>query len=316
MTRAVSRLLDPELVARLGRAQVRVRQTVGGTLSGIHRSPHHGSSVEFTEHKEYSPGDEVRHIDWRVYARTDRYYIKRYEDETNLRATFVLDCSGSMGYRGAQADSSKLDFAAKIVAHLAYVLLRQQDAVGLLAVAESVRAYLPPRAASAYLMELTAALEELAPAGTTALAEGLSHVADRGHRRGLVYVLSDLFVEPEPVFRLLRHLRSQKHQVTLFHVLDADELVFPFESLARFRAMETDARLLVEPRAIRGTYLAALDAFMGRVRRECEESGVAYQLVNTSLSLEDVLSAYLHGAAGAQQGRGGRGRRQGGRRAV
>ena len=145
-----SRLLDPELLARLARTSIRVRGKADGTLTGIHRSPHHGSSVEFTEHKEYSPGDEIRHIDWKVYGRTDRHYVKRFEDETNLRAYFVLDCSGSMVYRGERAIASKFAYASMVVAHLGYLLLRQQDAVGLVAVADTVRSWLPPRARSAH----------------------------------------------------------------------------------------------------------------------------------------------------------------------
>jgi uncharacterized protein (DUF58 family) len=303
---APSHLLDPKLLAQLGRTTIRLRGAVDGTLTGIHRSPHHGSSVEFTEHKEYSPGDEVRHIDWRVYARTDRWTVKRYEDETNLRAFFVLDCSASMGYRGEAARATKLTYAAMMVAHLGYLLLRQQDAVGLVAVADEVRAWLPPRARSAHVLDLTQRLEELRPAGETALHEGLSRVAETGHKRGIVYVLSDLFTDVEPVFGVLKQLRSRRHAVTLFHVLDKDEIRFPFERLATFKAMESDARLLAEPRAIRGTYLRALEKYLERVRRECGESGIGYQQVDTSRPLEETLSTYLR-EAGLRAARGARG---------
>ncbi len=292
-----SRLLDPALVARLTRIQVKVRQAVEGTLAGIHRSPHHGSSVEFTEHKEYSPGDEIRHIDWKVYGRTDRFYIKRFEDETNLRASFVVDCSGSMGYAGSEAVASKLAYASGIVAHLAYLLLRQQDAVGLVAVGGRVRTYLPPRARGAHLVDLTRALEGLEPGGETRIEDGLDRVAESGHKRGLVFVLSDLFTELDPVFRLLRHLRSQRHAVTLFHILDHDELRFPFDRLANFRAMESDARFLAEPRAIRGAYLKALHAFVERTRDESGDAGILYQLTDTSRSLEETLTDYLQVSA-------------------
>lgn len=290
---ATSRLLVPELLARLMRRQVRVRHAVDGTLTGIHRSPHHGSSVEFTEHKEYSPGDEIRHIDWRVYGRTDRYYVKRFEDETNLRAVFVVDCSGSMGYRGEKARESKLVYAAMIVAHLSYLLLRQQDAVGLIAAADGVRVFLPPRARSAHAIDVTRALEELTPEGPSSLEAGLSRVAELGYKRGMVYVLSDLFLDLEPSFRLLRHLRARRHTVALLHVLDPDELHFPFDQMAHFRAMESDARLLAEPRAIRGSYLRALAAFRDRIERECRDAAIAYQLVDTSTPLEDSLTAHL-----------------------
>lgn len=292
-----SHLLDPELLARLARTPIRHRGTVDGTLTGIHRSPHHGSSVEFTEHKEYSPGDEIRHIDWKVYGRTDRWYVKRFEDETNLRAFFVLDCSGSMAYAGDQAVTSKFTYASMIVANLGYLLLRQADAVGVVAVADEVRTWLPPRARSAHVLDLTRLLEELRPEGETALHEGLERVAETGLKRGTVYVLSDLFTDIEPVFRLLRQLRGRRHAVTLFHVLDRDELKFPFDRLATFRAMESDARLLAEPRAIRGTYLRALEAFLERVRRECTESGIAWYPVDTSRPLEETLGGYLRTVA-------------------
>jgi len=295
---ARSHLLDPELLARLARTAIRHRGPVDGTLTGIHRSPHHGSSVEFTEHKEYSPGDEIRHIDWKVYGRSDRWYVKRFEDETNLRAFFVLDCSGSMAYRGEQAIASKFVYASMIVAHLGYLLLRQADAVGLVSVADEVRTWLPPRARSAHVLDLVRTLEELRPEGRTALHEGLARVAESGHKRGVVYLLSDLFTDVEPVFRLLHQLRGRRHAVTLFHVLDRDELKFPFDRVATFRAMESDTRLLAEPRAIRGTYLRALEAFLERVRRECTDAGIAWFPVDTSKSLEETLAGYLRSSAG------------------
>lgn len=296
-----SRLLDPELLARLARSHIRVRGAVDGTLTGIHRSPHHGSSVEFTEHKEYSPGDEIRHVDWKVYARTDRHYVKRYEDETNLRSFFVLDCSGSMAYRGEDALASKFTYASMLVAHLGYLLLRQQDAVGLVSVADRVRTWLPPRARSAHVLDLTRTLESLTTGGGTELAAGLTRVAETGHKRGLVVLLSDLFTDLSPVFRLLRQLRGRRHAVTILHVLDRDELRFPFDRLATFRAMESDQRLLAEPRAIRGTYLRALEAFLDRVRRECAETGIAYQAIDTSRPLEEALTTWLRAAGGVSK---------------
>jgi uncharacterized protein (DUF58 family) len=301
-----SPLLDPRLLARFAKARIRVRERADGTLSGIHRSPHHGSSVEFTEHKEYSPGDELRHIDWRVYGRTDRYYVKRFEDETNLRAFFVLDCSGSMAYRADTAAHSKFDYAARLTAHLAYLLLQQQDAVGMVAVGPEVVLELPARAASAHLLHILQALEHLTPTGKTDLARGLTRVAEYGLKRGLIFVLSDLFVELDPLFRVLAQLKARRHRVVLLHLLDHDELTFPFKELSYFRALESKARLLAEPRAVRNAYDRALQAFLAQAAARCRDTGIEYLLADTAAPLERPLEqVLLHGAAGKRTRGGG-----------
>ncbi len=299
---AASRLLDPELLARFAKSRLQVRWPVDGTLAGVHRSLHHGSSVEFAEHKEYSPGDDVRHIDWKVYGRSDRFYVRRFEDETNLRATFVVDCSGSMAFQGSDAPGSKLDFAARFVAHLGYLLLRQQDAVGLVPVSDAVYGDLPPRARSAHVLDLCRRLEALTPAGTTALEEGLRRVAETNHKRGLVYVLSDFFAPLDSLFRLARQLRAHRYQVAFVQVLDEEELSFPFKQLTLFRAMESSARLLAEPRAIRAAYLRAMESFLARLAAGCREAGIFHQRLTSASDLREALTPHLHGGPGAAAG--------------
>ena len=266
MAEPVSELLVADLLSRLSQFGVRTRGAVDGTLTGLHRSPQHGSSVEFAEHKEYSPGDEIKHIDWKVYGRTDKHYVKRFEDETNLRAYFVVDASGSMAY--GRGEENKLRYAQRLVANLGYLLFLQQDAAGLVAVGEDVQAYLPPRARSAHLREMCVALAELEAQGTTGLAAGLDQVTEVAGKRALVYLVSDLFLEEDVVFRRLRQLRSQNHHVVVFHVLHHDELVFPFRRLTTFEALEGPQRMVVEARAVRAVYRSAMRAFLGRLERE------------------------------------------------
>ncbi len=288
-----SLLLDPKLLARLGKTRIRVDQRVDGTLSGIHRSPHHGASVEFTEHAEYSPGDELKNIDWQVYGRTDRYYVKRFEDETNMRAFFVLDCSGSMGYEGPRSTYSKLTYSARLTATLAYLLLRQRDAVGVVAARDNVVHHLPARASSRHVNRTLELLDDLSPTGKTDLARGLARVAEMGHKRGLVLVLSDMFTDLDRFFLNLAQLKAQRHRVMLLQILDPDELSLPFRRLTSFRSLESPARLLLEPRAIRGDYMSALATFLSQVASRCGDIGVEHHTFDTSQSIEEALETIV-----------------------
>jgi uncharacterized protein (DUF58 family) len=290
------RYLDPVALSKVGSLALKARTVVEGALSGLHRSPHHGSSVEFAEHKEYSPGDEVKHIDWKAYGKFDRYYVKRFEQETELTAWLLLDRSGSMGYAGDGI--AKLDYASYLTAALVYLLLRQQDRVGLLAFGEPRHTvYVPPRARSTHLHDLLGVLEKIAAEGAhgaTGLAPALDRVAElAGRRRSLVVVISDLFDPSPAVPTLLKRLRAQRHDVSVLQVLDRDELELPFRGITLFESMEDERKLLADPESVRSAYLRELSAFLERTRRACAEGDVDYQLVRTADPLERTLADFL-----------------------
>jgi uncharacterized protein (DUF58 family) len=291
------RSLDPTVLAKIGALRLRARTIVEGALTGLHRSPHHGSSIEFAQHKEYSPGDEIRHIDWKAVAKSDRYYVKRYEDETELSAHLVIDTSGSMSYRDRTA--SKLEYAVFLAAALAYLLIRQQDRVGLHTTGPTP-IYVPPRARTTHLHDLLATLDRLLEgggAGETRVAATLDRVGELvRRRRSLVILFSDLF-DAQPVTPLLRRLRAQGHDVVVFQLLDRDELELPFEGITLFQSLEDDRRLLADPRAVRTPYLRELHDFLDRVRRDCTEGGVEHHLIATDRPLERTLLDFLSARA-------------------
>jgi uncharacterized protein (DUF58 family) len=286
-----SPLLEPAQVALLADLKLRARTIVEGALSGMHRSPHHGAAVEFAEHKEYSPGDEIRHIDWKAYGKFDKYYVKRFEEETELRAFLVLDCSASMGY--ARGTVSKLTYATWLAAALAWLLVRQQDQVGVVAFSDTLRAFVPPRGRAGHLVEVLATLERLEAAGATDLARAVDYVSSVARRRALVVVLSDLLDGGEAVVPLLRGLSARRHDVVVMQVLDGDELRLPFAEEARFEGIEGGERLTADPRAIRAGYLQALGGFLSGIERGCREGAIAYQLVDTSRRPAEVLLDFL-----------------------
>jgi uncharacterized protein (DUF58 family) len=293
------RFLDPVALSRLGTLTLKARTVVEGALSGLHRSPHHGSSVEFAEHKEYSPGDEIRHIDWKAYGKFDRYYVKRFEEETELTAYLVLDRSGSMSYTGDGL--SKLEYAAYLAAALAYVLNRQSDRVALYAFGGE-ELYVPPRARSNHLHDVLAAIERVVDGGgrgETHIAAALEKVIELARRRrSLVVLISDLFDPSPEVPNLLRRLRVQRHDVTVVQLLDRHELELPFEGITLFESLEDDRRLLADPRAVRSAYLKELGAFLERTRRALAEGDVEHMLVPTAQPLEKTLLDFLTARAG------------------
>lgn len=286
--------LDPVSLARMKNLELRARSVVEGALSGMHRSPHHGSSVEFAEHKEYSAGDEIKHIDWKAYGKFDKYYVKRFEEETELRAYLVIDCSASMGYRGGGV--SKLDYARMLAASLAYLLLKQQDQVGMVAFAERLRGYLPPRSRSGHLNDLLTALDGIEAEGRTDLPRALAYLSEVLQRRALVVLFSDLLGGGAEVRHLLRGLRARKHDVVVFQLLDNDELTLPFEGTTIFESMEDDAKLLADPGDVRKAYLAELGKLIDGYRTALREGDVEYHLVDTSTAPADVLVRFLTGA--------------------
>jgi uncharacterized protein (DUF58 family) len=284
-------LLDAETLAKLAGLQLRLKAVVDGTLAGIHSSPHHGSSIEFAEHKEYAPGDDLRHLDWKALGRFDRYYVKRFEDETDLKAYLVLDCSGSMEYG---APLTKHEYGSVLVACLAYFLLRQGDMPGLLAFADRVLKYVPPRARSAHMTEVLGALSALRPTGGTDLARAITYLTEVMGHRSLVVVVSDLFERSEDALRMLRHLRARRHHVVLFHLLHRDELEFPFEGLTLFEAMEDRRQVLVDPGGVRRAYLKEMERFLREIEERCREGEVEYHRISSAQPLDQVLLRFIH----------------------
>jgi uncharacterized protein (DUF58 family) len=284
------RHLDAETLAKLAGLQLRVEAVMEGTLAGLHRSPHHGSSIEFAEHKEYTPGDDVRHLDWKALGKFDRYYIKHFEDETDLRAYLLLDVSGSMGYG---APLTKLEYSSVLVASLAYFLSRQGDQPGLLAFADRVRTYVPPRARTGHMSEVLGALEPLQAEGATDLARAVRYLTEVIGHRTLTVAVSDMFDARGDALRLLRHLRARHHHVVLFHVLHPDELQFPFSELTLFESMEDSTEALVDPGGIRRAYLTEMSRFLERTRRACLEGEIEYHPISTAEPLHEVLLRFL-----------------------
>jgi len=304
-------LLDPLTISRLETLPVRARVIVEGALSGLHRARQHGSSVEFAEHKEYSPGDEIRHIDWKVYGRADRFYVKQFEQESELSCFLALDASGSMDYGGGEG-LSKVRYAAHLLAALAYLLIRQRDKVGLMVFGdEGLDRYVPPRARPAHLHDLFAVLDEVSHAGGRG-SEPMHLALDRlgeltRKRRSLVIVASDLFEPEARGLAVLRRLRARGHDVALFQVLHPHELDLPFEGLTLFESLEDQRELLADPAAIRRQYKRRMAAFLDKVRDECVRGGVEHHLVATSRPLEQALLEFLTQRAGRGPARvGGR----------
>jgi uncharacterized protein (DUF58 family) len=283
---------DPEVLARIAGLALRARQVVEGTISGLHRSPFHGFNVEFAEYREYSPGDDLRRLDWRVLGRTDRFYVKQYEEESNLRATLVLDASASMRY-GSRA-LTKFEYAATAAASLATLLVEQQDPVGLALFDRDARETLPPAATQAQLARIIGLLEQARPDRQTELGSVLATLADQSRKRGLTIILSDLLTDLDAFYDGLRRLEYRGHEILVMHVLDPDELELPFNDLLMFRDIEGNEELLAEPWAFRNAYQAAMRQFLDEVRAGCGKRGIDYLLLRTDQPLADVLSHYLH----------------------
>jgi uncharacterized protein (DUF58 family) len=286
--------LDPKILDKIAGLELKARHIVEGYISGLHRSPFHGYSVEFAEHREYVPGDDTRFLDWKVFGRTDRLYIKRYEEETNLEAWIVVDTSASMAYAAPDARGpSKLDYATWGAAALAYMITHQQDAAGLVLFDEKVHDTLPAQSNEAHLRAIFARLEAIEAAHATGAGRALSEVAEAVRRRGIIVLFSDLLDDMHEVVRGLKQLRSRGHEVVLFHVLAEDEVTFPFERLTRFEGMEDATRLLADPLALRTAYLEEVEAFRRNLRRVCLGNRIDLVELSTADSLGVVLSAYL-----------------------
>lgn len=284
--------LDPQVLDRIKRLEMRARMVVEGFITGMHRSPYHGFAIEFAGHREYAPGDELKHIDWKVWSKTDRLYIKEYEEETNLKCTVVIDASKSMAY--GSPGWSKFDYAATAAASLAHLLQRQQDAVGLVTFTNRITGTLPASSRANHLRQLVHSLEQLEPSDDTDVSDVFVSLAGQIRQRGIVAIFSDLFVDEPALKSALQQFRLRKHDVIVFHIMHADELAFPFDENTRFVGLEDIAdEIEADPRALQQAYLDEVEAFVESTRRTCASIGVDYRLVNTRQPLDAVLSEYL-----------------------
>lgn len=285
------RFFDPKVIARISRLDLRAQQVVEGFITGQHRSPFFGFSVEFAQHREYVRGDDIRHLDWKVWSKTDRFYIKQYEAETNLRATVVVDVSESMHYgRGAM---NKYDYACTAGACLAYLATKQQDSVGLVTFDRDIRKMLPPRQSQLHLEEIANAMNVSKPKDKTDPLNIFRRIAEASPQRGMIIILSDLLCDREPLFKGLQMLRQRRHDVMVFHILDEDEVTFPFAGTTKFIGMEELPDLLCDPRALRDAYLEELNLYLSEVRRGCAKLGIDYTLVRTDDYLDAILAKFL-----------------------
>lgn len=286
-----ARYLDPKVLARIGSLDLKAKTVVEGVLSGLHRSPKRGYSVEFAEYRQYLPGDALATIDWKVYARSDRHYVKKFEEDTNLDCHLLVDISGSMAY--GSHGVTKRDYACYLAASLAYLMHRQRDAVGLIAFDETIVQRLPPSARASHLRAVLLGLERLPHGAKTNVAKPLGDLAKVLAKRGLVVVISDLLDDPAGVIQGLRHFRQRGTDVIVFHVLDPQELHFTFADVARFRDVESASEVFADPAAVRGEYLAAVGGLIDTYRQQLGGAGIDYHLLDTSKPLDLALVAYL-----------------------
>ncbi|MGD0038264.1 MAG: DUF58 domain-containing protein [Bacteroidota bacterium] len=285
--------LQPAVVAQLANMELRARLVVEGFITGLHKSPYHGFSVEFTEHRQYMPGDEIKHIDWKAYGKTDRFYIKQFEEETNLKSYLIVDKSRSMDY-ASKGNIKKFEYASYIAAALSFLMIEQRDAVGLILFDEQIRTSLPPRATRSYLKEILKELESAQPANKTGTSASLNLIAEQIKRRGLVIVLSDLFDKPESVMTALKHFRHKGHEVVVMQILDPLERSFAFDGDAIFKDLETQEELMTQPWHIQKAYKQSMQEFLDFYKRQCRNNNIDYVLLDTSTPFDKALFEYLN----------------------
>ncbi|MBS4016011.1 MAG: DUF58 domain-containing protein [Candidatus Latescibacteria bacterium] len=283
--------LKPEVLAKLKQIDLKARLVVEGFLAGLHRSPYKGFSQEFAEYRSYLPGDEIKRIDWKLYAKTDRFYIKEYEEETNLKAYLLIDASGSMRY--ASGKISKLDYASYLAAGLSYLLIKQRDSVGLVTFTTTLDRYIPPRSNPAHLKVLLHAIDALKAGGDTNLANTFHKLAEKIKRRGLVIILSDLFDNKENVLSALKHFRHRKHEVLVFHILDKNELDFTFSQPLILKDLETSKEITLDPRVIRKQYQKTINEYFADFKIRCREHMIDYNPITSDTPLDRALFEYL-----------------------
>jgi len=283
--------IDPLIVARLSTMLLRARFVVEGFIAGLHQSPYRGFSLEFAQHREYSPGDETKHVDWKVYGRKDRYYVKQYQEETNLKGYILLDRSASMGY--GREGISKLQYGSYLAASLAFLMLKQQDSVGLATFDEKIKRYIPPRQSKGHLSLILEELESLVPSSRTGINRSLQELGQYLKRRGLIILISDLLDDQEEVIRALKYFRFRKHEVIVFHLLDHAELELPFKGDLWLEDMEDGKRVLTHPEVIRGNYESILKEFVEIYKLNCLRTDIDYCFIDTKTPLDLSLGAYL-----------------------
>ena len=284
--------LKPEVIRTVSRLDLRAKFIVEGFLSGLHASPFHGFSVEFSEHRRYSQGDDLKDLDWLVYAKTDRYYVKKYQAETNITGYLVMDLSSSMAYTYRQ-ELTKFEYGICLAAALSYLMIHQQDPVGLFTFDEKIRHSLPAKSKRTQLGNILALLSKLQPAGPTEIARNLKSIAAMTRHRSLFMLFSDLLADPDPILDSLHALRHRGHDVIVFHVLDEAEVHFPFDGMVDLREPETNENLVVDADGIRQDYLGSLQELRERYRKECFSAGVDYVPLNTSMPFDKALLEYL-----------------------
>ncbi len=283
--------LEPEMVARLSNMSLRARLVVEGYIIGQHKSPFHGFSVEFAEHRAYGPGDEIRHIDWKLYGKTDRFFVKQYEEETNLRSYILLDTSRSMEYKSNKI--SKLDYGNYLSAALAYLMINQQDGVGLTLFDNQIQTFIPPRSKPSHVNTILTHLDKTGSAKDTDVGIVLHEMAERIKKRGLIILISDLFDETENIINGLKHFRHNKQEIIVFHVMDRKELNFDFSNRTKFKDMETDEQITTEPWKIKKIYQKAIQSYQNELRLRCREQKIDYVPLFTDQNLDLALNEYL-----------------------
>lgn len=285
--------LKPGELASIKNLQLLAKQVVEGAISGIHRSPYKGVSIEFAQHRDYVHGDEIRRVDWKVFAKSDRFYVREYEEETNLRATILLDSSGSMGY-GGEGRLTKHEYAVRLAAALAYLLLRQSDSVGMISFDTGVRNFIPPRSNEGHLRRMLEAMVDSKPGGETSLGRAFHSLVPRIKRRGLVMIFSDGFGDTTELMKSLAHFRSARHEMVFFHILDPDEEEFPFRDWARFESMEVPGQFRkVDPLSFRATYLENYRRFESELQRGCRQNRVELVKMRTNEPFDKALASYM-----------------------
>jgi uncharacterized protein (DUF58 family) len=285
--------LQPAIVAQLANMELRARLVVEGFITGLHKSPYHGFSVEFTEHRQYMPGDEIKYIDWKAYGKTDRFYIKQFEEETNLKSYLIVDASRSMDY-ASKGNLKKFEYASYVAAALSFLMIEQRDAVGLTLFDEGIRVSLPPRATRSYLKEILKELESAQPDKKTGTSASLNLIAEQIKRRGLVIVLSDLFDKPESVITALKHFRHKGHEIVVMQILDPLERSFAFGGDAIFKDLETQEELMTQPWHIQTAYRESMQEFLDFYKRQCRDNNIDYVLLDTSTPFDKALFEYLN----------------------
>jgi uncharacterized protein (DUF58 family) len=288
---AEHKFLDPQVLNKITRLDLKARHIVEGFVAGMHKSPYHGFSVEFAKHREYTAGDDLKHLDWKVFGRSDRLYIKEYELETNLRSHILLDTSESMDYKSGQ--TSKLELACYIAASMAYLILKQQDSVGMVCFDKEVKQFVPTSSSLGHLRPILGTLAQSNAQNKTDLGAVLNSMAERFRSRGLIILISDLFDKPAAILKGLQHFAHRRHDVIVFHVFDEYELTFPFERMTLFEGLEEYPKLLVDPRALRKAYLEEVEKFCEEIRKGCVKQTIDYVQISTEKELDVELTKYL-----------------------